>query len=79
MADVVSPFPGVFYTTPGPDRNPFVRVGDRVEPGQVVGVVEVMKQFAEIFSDVAGTVSSVAVEHGGTVMPGDVVVVVEAV
>lgn len=77
MADIICPLPGVFYTKPGPDSEPFIRVGARVEPGQTVGIVEVMKQFTEIRSDFAGTVSSIAVEHGGMVMPGDLLVVVE--
>ena len=72
MAQIVSPLPGVFYTKPGPDRDPFVLPGDRVEAGQAIGMVEVMKQFTEIRSDVNGTVVSVDVAEGDTVMPGDV-------
>ena len=77
MTQIVSPLPGVFYTKPGPDKNPFVLPGDRVETGQAIGMVEVMKQFTEIKSDVSGTVVSVDVAEGDTVMPGDVLAVID--
>jgi biotin carboxyl carrier protein len=76
MAQIVSPLPGVFYTKPGPDKDPFVVPGDRIEAGQAIGMVEVMKQFTEIRSEVSGTVVSVDAAEGDTVMPGDVLVTV---
>lgn len=76
MADVVSPLPGIFYPKPAPDKDPFVRPGDRVAKGQPVGLVEVMKQFNEVPSDVDGTVVSVNAAEGDTVMVGDVLVVI---
>jgi biotin carboxyl carrier protein len=77
MAQIMSPLPGIFYTKPGPDKDPFVLPGDRVEAGQAIGMVEVMKQFTEIRSDVSGTVVSVDVAEGDTVMPGDVLAVID--
>lgn len=74
MAQIVSPLPGIFYTRPGPDKDPFVRPGDKVAAGQAVGIVEVMKQFSEITSDVTGTVVSVNAAEGDEVVPGDVLV-----
>jgi biotin carboxyl carrier protein len=76
MADILSPLPGVFYPKPDPDSSPFVLPGDRVRKGQPIGLVEVMKQFNEIPSDVDGTVVSVNVAEGDTVMVGDVLVVI---
>jgi biotin carboxyl carrier protein len=76
MADVVSPLPGVFYRCPGPGKDPFIEVGDRVEAGQTVGIVEIMKQFTEVQTDVAGVVESFTVNDAGTVNPGDVILVV---
>lgn len=76
MTEIVSPLPGVFYTKPGPDKDPFVVPGDRVEPGQAVGIVEVMKQFTEIRSEVAGTVKSIEFANGDPVTPGAVLVTV---
>ncbi|MGW4485058.1 acetyl-CoA carboxylase [Amycolatopsis sp. NPDC004368] len=77
MSDILSPLPGIFYTRPGPDKEPFVQPGDRIEAGAAVGIVEVMKQFTEIRAESAGTVVSINVADGGTVTPGEVLVVVE--
>jgi acetyl-CoA carboxylase biotin carboxyl carrier protein len=76
MPDIVSPLPGVFYRCPGPGKDPFVEVGDRVKAGQTVGIVEIMKQFTEVRSDAAGVVDAFAVEDAGMVNPGDVLVVI---
>ncbi|NKX52076.1 biotin carboxyl carrier domain-containing protein [Arthrobacter deserti] len=76
MPDIVSPLPGVFYRSPGPGKDPFVQVGDRVEPGQTVRIVEIMKQFTEVQSAVAGVIGTFAVEDAGMVNPGDVLVVI---
>ena len=77
MADIVSPLPGTFYTAPAPDQPPFVQPGDTIAAGQTVGIVEVMKQFSEIQSEVAGTVKSIEVKNGESVNPGTVLVVVQ--
>ena len=70
---VRSPVPGVFYRRPNPDSAPFVSEGDVVEHGGVVGLVEVMKQFFEVESEVRGRVRSFAVDDEGVVGAGDVV------
>jgi acetyl-CoA carboxylase biotin carboxyl carrier protein len=70
---VRSPIPGVFYRRPDPDSAPFVSEGDVVEDGGVVGLVEVMKQFHEVRSEVRGRVRSFAVDDEGVVSAGDVV------
>ncbi len=51
-----SPIVGTFYASPNPDAKPYVRVGDRVEEGQVLCIVEAMKLMNEIESDVDGVV-----------------------
>jgi acetyl-CoA carboxylase biotin carboxyl carrier protein len=53
---VKSPIVGTFYESPSPGSPPFVKVGDRVEAGQVLCIVEAMKLMNEIESDVAGEV-----------------------
>jgi biotin carboxyl carrier protein len=53
-----------------------VQEGDRVETGQVIGMVEIMKQFTEVHSDVSGTLESFSVEDAAMVNPGDVLAVV---
>jgi len=55
-ARVTSPIVGTFYTAPNPDSPAYVRVGDRVEVGQVLCIVEAMKLMNEIESDVSGVV-----------------------
>lgn len=77
MADVVSPLPGTFYTAPAPDKDPYVNEGDEVEAGQVIGLVEVMKQFSELKAEVAGTISSIEISNGDAVTPGTVVAVID--
>ena len=60
-ATVRSPLVGTFYAAPSPGADPFVRVGDEVEPGQTVGIVEAMKLMNPIVVDEAGVVAEVLV------------------
>lgn len=76
MANIVSPLPGIFYRKPGPGKPPFANEGDKIEVGQTLGIVEIMKQFTEIQADVAGTIESFAVNEGDMVNPGDVISVI---
>lgn len=62
MPTVRSPIPGTFYRRPSPDAAPFKEVGDTVAPGDVIGLVEVMKTFHEIKSDQAGTITAFLLE-----------------
>jgi len=61
LEPVRSPTLGTFYRSPSPGAPPFVNVGDRVEAGQALGIVEVMKLFNTIESEVAGTVAEIHV------------------
>ncbi len=56
LHDVKSPIVGTFYESPAPGAAPFVKVGDQVEIGQVLCIVEAMKLMNEIESDVAGEI-----------------------
>jgi acetyl-CoA carboxylase biotin carboxyl carrier protein len=56
LHEVKSPIVGTFYESPSPGSPPFVKVGDQVEVGQVLCIVEAMKLMNEIESDVAGEV-----------------------
>jgi acetyl-CoA carboxylase biotin carboxyl carrier protein len=67
---VTAPLVGVFYRSPSPDSEPFVKVGDRVEPGQVLCILEAMKLFNEITSDHAGVVTRIIPENGELVSLG---------
>lgn len=62
--DVVSPMVGTFYHAPSPNEPPFVEVGQRVEVGQSIGIVEAMKLLNPIESEFAGEVVAVVVGNG---------------
>ena len=66
-----SPIVGTFYAAPNPDSEPYAKVGDRVEKGQVVCIVEAMKLMNEIESDVAGVVLKIFAENAQPVEFGE--------
>jgi acetyl-CoA carboxylase biotin carboxyl carrier protein len=68
---VVSPLTGVYYSASSPTSDPFVKIGDVVQAGQVVAVVEAMKVFNEVKSEVAGKVISIPARNGELVQKGD--------
>lgn len=74
---VQTPIPGVFYRRPAPDQPEYAAPGDTVTAGQTIGLVEVMKQYAEIKAGVDGTIVSFDVENEAVIGPGDVVAVIE--
>jgi acetyl-CoA carboxylase biotin carboxyl carrier protein len=61
---VVAPLTGIFYLSPAPGAAPYVTVGSQVNTGQVIGLIEAMKLFNEIKSDVSGRVARIAAETG---------------
>lgn len=73
---VVSPMVGLFYRAPSPNDANFVEVGDRVEIGQTVGLIETMKVFNEITSEIEGTVLEIKALSGALVETGDVLMTI---
>jgi len=67
---VKSPIVGTYYESPKPGDPPFVKVGDRVEPGQVMCIIESMKLMNEIESEIAGTLVAKLMESGRPVEYG---------
>ena len=61
------PLPGTFYRRPSPDAPPFVEPGATVAAGDVIGIVEVMKQFNQVETPVAGVVEAFLAEDGDPV------------
>jgi acetyl-CoA carboxylase biotin carboxyl carrier protein len=59
--DVKSPLPGTFYRSPAPGEPPFVSEGQAVAADTVIGSIELMKQFNEVYAGVAGTLTSFVV------------------
>jgi acetyl-CoA carboxylase biotin carboxyl carrier protein len=68
---VKSPIVGTYYDSPSPEASPFVKIGDAVEPGQVLCIIESMKLMNEIEAEVAGTVVHKLVENGRPVEYGE--------
>src|ERR1700733_1683274 len=68
---VKSPIVGTYYESPKPGDPPFVKVGDSVEPGQVLCIIESMKLMNEIESEIAGTVVAKLMESGRPVEYGE--------
>jgi acetyl-CoA carboxylase biotin carboxyl carrier protein len=64
---VKSPMIGTFYRTPSPDKPNFVNVGDEVKQGQVICIIEAMKLFNEIESDLSGRIVKVLVDNSSPV------------
>jgi acetyl-CoA carboxylase biotin carboxyl carrier protein len=67
---VTSPFVGTFYRKPNPDSPSYVAMGDKVDKGQVLCIVEAMKLMNEIEADVAGVITQILVEDGQSVEYG---------
>ena len=75
---IKSPLPGTFYRRPDPNTAPYVTEGDRVEAGDIVGLVEIMKSFHEVRSEEAGVVERFLVENEDLVEAGqDIIALVD--
>jgi acetyl-CoA carboxylase biotin carboxyl carrier protein len=70
LTPIVAPMVGTFYRTPSPDSPSYVEVGDRVEPGKTVCIIEAMKLFNEIESEIKGEIVKILVETGQPVEYG---------
>ena len=75
--DIKSPMIGTFYRSANPDTPPFISVGDKVSKGQTVCIIEAMKLFNEIESEVSGTVVRATIENSSPVEYDQVLFVVE--
>jgi len=73
---ITSPMNGIFYASPSPASPQFVKEGETIQAGQVVGLIEAMKVFNEIPSTVSGVVLKLVAETGAVVQPGDVLLYV---
>jgi acetyl-CoA carboxylase biotin carboxyl carrier protein len=74
---VKSPIVGTFYESPSPGSPAFVKVGDTVEPGQVLCIIESMKLMNEIEAEVGGVVAAKLVENGRPVEYGEALFAIE--
>jgi acetyl-CoA carboxylase biotin carboxyl carrier protein len=67
---IKSPLPGTFYRRANPQADPFVSEGDAVKRGDVVGLIEIMKNFYDVTSDADGVVTRFLVENEALVEAG---------
>jgi acetyl-CoA carboxylase biotin carboxyl carrier protein len=74
---IVAPLTGIFYRSPSPGAADYVRVGGEVNAGQVIGLLEAMKLFNEIKSDVTGVVRRIAADSGALVKTRQTLIEVE--
>jgi acetyl-CoA carboxylase biotin carboxyl carrier protein len=74
---VSSPMMGIYYSQSSPGTPPFVKEGDMVNAGDVVGLIEAMKVFNEITAPCAGRVGKLLVKSGDLVQPGEPILYVE--
>ena len=65
--EIKSPMIGTFYRSASPDTEEFVKVGDKISKGQTVCIIEAMKLFNEIESEVSGTIAKVLIENSSPV------------
>lgn len=70
--DITSPMVGTFYSASAPDEDPFVSVGDRVNKGDTVCIIEAMKLMNEIEGEVTGQIMEISVQNGDPVEFGQV-------
>ena len=75
--DVTSPMVGTFYSAPAPDEDPFVAVGDRINKGDTVCIIEAMKLMNEIEGEVTGRIVEIVVQNGDPVEFGQVLMRVD--
>ena len=67
---ITAPLVGTYYSSPKPEDPPFISVGDRVEVGQTICIIEAMKIFNDIDSEISGIVEEILIENGNPVEYG---------
>ncbi len=77
LVPITAPMVGTFYRAPSPDAPPFVSEGDLVEPGQTVCIIEAMKLFNEIQSEIRGRIARILVENAAPVEYGQTLMLVD--
>jgi len=73
---VLAPMVGTFYSASGPTADPFVSVGDRIDAGDTLCIIEAMKMMNQIEADVAGRILSIEAENGEPVEYGQLLFVI---
>ena len=74
---ITSPIVGTFYRKPSPDKDPFIKVGDFIEQGDVLCIIEAMKMMNEIKSEYSGKIISIDIEDGQPVEYGQKIITID--
>ena len=74
---IVSPMVGTFYSAPSPTAKPFVTIGQKINQGDTVGIIEAMKIMNQIEADQSGTVTEILIKDGEAVEFGQPLIVIE--
>ncbi|MCX5726064.1 MAG: acetyl-CoA carboxylase biotin carboxyl carrier protein [Candidatus Saganbacteria bacterium] len=77
VTPIVSPMVGTFYRAPSPDSSPYVEIGDFIESGKVVCIIEAMKLFNEIEAEVKGKVVKILVDNAQPVEYGQTLMLIK--
>jgi acetyl-CoA carboxylase biotin carboxyl carrier protein len=77
LLEVVSPMVGTYYSSPSPDAEPYIEVGQRIREGTVLCIIEAMKLMNELESEVEGTVAKILVENAQPVEYGQVLFLID--
>jgi acetyl-CoA carboxylase biotin carboxyl carrier protein len=72
LIEITSPMVGTFYAAPSPDSPAFVEIGKKVNPGDVLCIIEAMKMMNELPSEISGTIEEICVKNAATVEFGQV-------
>ncbi len=75
--EVAAPMVGTYYSAPSPGASPYIQVGDRVNQGDTLCIIEAMKMMNQIEADVSGVVKSIRVQNGEPVEYGQTLVVID--
>ncbi|STQ75718.1 acetyl-CoA carboxylase [Grimontia hollisae] len=68
--EIICPLPGIFYRSASPDQPSYKAPGDAIAPGDVIGLVEVMKSFHEIKAETSGVIDDFLIENESPVSAG---------
>ena len=74
---VTAPMVGTYYSAPSPGSPPFVQVGDKINEGDTLCIVEAMKMMNQIEAEVSGTIKSIRVQNGDPVEYGQILFVID--
>jgi acetyl-CoA carboxylase biotin carboxyl carrier protein len=77
LFEVKSPMVGTYYASPSPDADAFIKVGDRVQKGDTLCIIEAMKLMNELPSEVSGIVKEISVDNSQAISFGEVIIKIE--